>query len=271
MKYFRERHNLRIDYSGYQEVSDSLRNRLNTVCQMYIAHGMIGVGQKRDWIPEDVLKYELTVNLEQGEIGTVLLNGSYDHVFEAIEIYLDLAKQYANSRFYSEILPDIQRAFNLSGSVYFVNEEGRVNLRVDQSLAEDLEKTKKILSSSKKTYDLFFDTVGGLVTRRDKSENVVKDIFIAFENYLKEKTGETDFGKSILLLVRRRIINKTQKRLLDQLYVYRSDAFAVTHAGESKKPEEIDTLWFLETVVAQLKFLDKKFKQIESIISNKES
>jgi len=264
MKYFRERHNLKTDYSGHQEVSESLRNRLNTVCQKYIAHGMIGVGQEGYWIPIKVLKHELAVNLEQSEIKIIIFNDNYDCVFEAIEIYLNVAEQSASRIFHNKILPDIKRAFDLSGSVYFINEEGQVNLRVDQSLAKDLEKTKKILSSSKKTYDLFFDTVGKLITRRDKPENIAKDIFIAFENYLKEKTGEKDFGKSTSLLEKKGIIDRTQKRLLEQLYVYRSDAFAVTHAGGSKKPEEIDTLWLLETVVAQLKFLDRKFKQAKT-------
>lgn len=268
MKYFRQRHNLKTDYSGYQEVSESLRKRLNTVCHRYIARGMIGLGQEGHWIPVNILEYELALNLGQSKIGTVISDGSYDYVFEAIEIYLDVARESAYHKFHKTILPDIQRSFDLSGSVYIVNKEGHVNLRVDKLLAEDLEKIKKILSNSTKSYDLFFDTVGKLITRGDEPPNIVKDVFIAFENYLKEKTGEKDLGKSISLLEKRGITDKTQRKLLDQLYVYRSNAFAVTHAGESKKPEEIDTLWFLETVIAQLKFIDRKLKQAGNTVSN---
>lgn len=65
MNYFRARHNLKTDYSGYQEASLPLRNRLNTICQRYIAHGMIGVGQEGWWIPISVLEHELGVNLEK--------------------------------------------------------------------------------------------------------------------------------------------------------------------------------------------------------------
>ncbi|MHA1401944.1 MAG: hypothetical protein ACTSQE_16455, partial [Candidatus Heimdallarchaeaceae archaeon] len=94
MKYFRERQNLKKDYSGHQEASKSLRNRLNTVCQKYIAHRMIGVSQEGWWIPIRMLEYELEVNLEKKLIGEIILNNTYDYIFEAIEIYLDVAKKY---------------------------------------------------------------------------------------------------------------------------------------------------------------------------------
>jgi hypothetical protein len=261
MKYFRERHNLKSDYSGYQEVSDSFRKRLSTVCNAYIAYGTIGIGQEGFWIQDDILEHELAINLLESNIKTIVSTGNYDMVFEAIEIYLNVAREYAYKSFHERILPDIQRAFDLSGSVYFVNKEGQINLRVEQPFAENLEETKEILSVSKKSYELFFDTVGKLITRRDKPENIVKDIFVAFENYLKEKTGEKDFDKCVSYLEKRGIIDKHQKKLLDQLYVYRSDAFKVTHAGASKIPDEISALWFVETVIAQLKYLDNKFKQ----------
>lgn len=194
-------------------------------------------------------------------IGEIILSDTYDYVFEAIEIYLDIAEKYAGRRYHSQILPDIQRAFELSGSVYYVDKNGRINLKIDEKLAKDLKETEEILSRTKTSYELFFETVGKLMARKDEPKNIVKDIFIAFENYLKEKTGRSDFGKSISYLEKQGIINKIQKGLLDKIYAYRSDAFAVTHAGASKKPDEIDTLWFLESVVTQLKFIDRKLKQ----------
>lgn len=260
MKYFRERHNLKTDYSGYEEVSDSLRKRLNTICKRYIAYGIIATGQSTYWISGEELEHELAVNLEQNKIKEIILNGSYDSVFEAIEIYLAVARESAFRRFHDQILPDVQRAFELSGSVYYVDKNGHVNLKIDEELSKDLKKVEKALSETKTSYELFFETVGKLKSRKDEPENIVKDIFISFENYLKEKTGKSDFGESISYLERQGIINKIQKGLLDKIYAYRSDAFGVTHAGASKTPDEIDALWFLETVVAQLIFLDRKFK-----------
>ena len=271
MKYFRERHNLKTDYSGYEEVSDSLRNRLNTVCQRYIAFGMIGAGQRGDWIPAKELKHELAVNLEQNNIKAIILGGSYDSVFEAIEIYLDMAREFASSVFRDEILPDFQRAFELSGSVYHVDESGRVNLKIDEKLSKDLKEVEEALSETKTSYELFFETVGKLMSRKYEPKNIVKDIFIAFESYLKEKTSKSNFGESIHYLEKQGIINKIQRGLLEKIYAYRSDAFAVTHAGASKTPSEIDALWFLETVVDQLKFLDRKLKQISNTISNEDN
>lgn len=260
MKYFRERHSLKTDYSGYEEVSDSLRKRLNIVCQSYIAYGIIGAGQGRYWIPGKELEYELAVNLEQNKIEEIILNGSYDSVFEAIEIYLAVARESAFGRFHDQILPDVQRAFELSGSVYYVNKNGRVNLKIDEKLSKDLKKVEEALSETKTSYKLFFETVGKLMSRKDVPKNIVKDIFIAFENYLKEKTSKSNFRESISYLERQGIINRIQRVLLDKIHAYRSDSFGVTHPGASKTPDEIDALWFLETVVAQLKFLDRKFK-----------
>lgn len=260
MNYFRERHNLKTDYSGYEEVSDSLRNRLNTVCQRYITYTIITTGQRGYWIPGKELEHELAVNLEQNKIEEIILNGSYDSVFEAIEIYLAVAREFAFRRFHDEILQDVQRAFELSGSVYHVDGNGHVNLKIDEELSKDLKKVEKALSEVKTSYELFFETVGKLKSRKEKPENIVKDIFIAFENYLKEKTGKSDFGNSISSLERQGIINRIQKGLLEKIYAYRSDAFGVTHAGASTTPGEEDAIWFLETVVAQLKFLDRKFK-----------
>ena len=168
-------------------------------------------------------------------------------------------KKFASYR--HDILPDIQRAFELSGSVYYIDEDSRTNLKIDENLAKNLKEIEEILSKTKTSYELFFETVGKLVSRKDEPKNIVKDIFIAFENYLKEKTSKSNFGESISYLEKQGIMNKIQKGLLDKVYAYRSDAFAVTHAGASKKPDEIDGLWFLESVVVQLKFIDRKLKQ----------
>lgn len=264
MKYFRERHNLKTDYSGYQEVSNSLRNRLNTVCQRYIAHGMIGVGQEDWWIPISVLEDELSVNLEEKHIGYIISNESYEYVFEAIEIFLDVAEEYASRRYASQILPDIKRTFDLSGSVYYISNDGEIALRTDERLAKNLKEIETVLSDYEKSYKMFFETVGNLMSRKDKPKNIVKDIFIAFENYLKEATKEKDFGKAINYLKNQGILTSPQKSLIEKIYAYRSDAFAVGHAGGSQEPDEIDALWFLETTIAQLKFLDRKFKQVEN-------
>jgi len=262
MKYFRERHNLKTDYSGYQEVSDSLSRRLNAICQRYIAYGRIGLGQEDYWIPSHVLEHELFLHLEQRNIEQIMLyEERYDYVFEAVEIFVSVAKEHASQRYYEEILPDIQRAFDLSGSVYYLDKDGLIQLRTDTKLAESLQEIKPMLQEHEKSYKVFFDAVGNLMGRKDKAKNIVKDIFVAFENYLKEITEKKDFGKAIEHLQREKIIAATQKSLLEKVYAYRSDAFAVGHAGGSKEPDELDALWFLDTVIAQLKLIDRRLKQ----------
>lgn len=259
MTYFRERNKLKLDYSGHEEASDSLRKRLSVICLKYISNSIYQNGY---WIPASELQHELSINLTKGDIYEIINSDSYDYVFEAIEIYLNLAKKYAYLNFDKEILADIQKAFDLSGSVYQVDKDSKqIKLRIDDKLAQDLKETEKILSGNEKSLKIFYDAVGNLITRKAKAKDIVKDMFVAFESYLKEKGQENDFGKAIESLKKQGLITGTQKGLLDKIYGYRSDAFAVGHAGNSKEPDEVDALWFLETIIAQLKLVDKRFKQ----------
>lgn len=258
MKYFRERNKLNVDYSGHGEVSSPLRKRLSAICLKYISNSY---ETHNYWIPFDKLQHELSINLTKENIEDIISSDSYDYVFEAIEIYLALAKKYAQFNFDNKIFPDIQKAFDLSGSVYYVDKDNLINLRIENKLAQNLKETENILSESEKSYKIFFEAVGNLMTRKAKAKDIVKDLFVAFENYLKEKANENDFGKAIESFQKQELITNIQKVLLDKIYGYRSDAFAVGHAGNSREPDEIDALWFLETVIAQLKLIDKRLKQ----------
>lgn len=262
MKYFRERHNLRTDYSGYQAISDSLSKRLNAVCKKYIAHHGIGAGQGGYWIPNNALGHELFQYLENDDIEQIIHCGTpYDCVFEGVEIFLSVARECASRIYYEKILPDVQRAFELSGSVYYVDRDGLITLRMDEKLAKDLKETQEVLSVYEIAHKTLFDAVGNLMGRKDKAKNIVKDIFVALESYLKEVAKVRDFGKAINYLQREEIITVTQKSLLEKIYAYRSDAFAVGHAGGTKEPDEIDALWFLDVVLAQLKLIDRRLKE----------
>ena len=260
MKYFRERHNLNIDYSGHEEVSVSLRKRLGAICPQYISHNIMS-SQGGYWVPYHELKNELSINITEGIIENIINSYSYDYVFEAIEIYLHLAKEYAYVQFDKKILPDVQRAFDLSGSVYYVDKDCLIKLRIDNNLAKNLKEIEEVFSENEKSFKTFFDAIGNLMARKAKAKDIAKDMFVAFENYLKEKAGEKDFGKAIENFQKQGLITNTQRVLLDKIYGYRSDAFAVGHAGNSREPDELDALWFLETIIAQLKLIDKRLKQ----------
>ncbi|MFA5070161.1 MAG: hypothetical protein WC528_02665 [Patescibacteria group bacterium] len=259
MIYFRERNKLKKDYSGFQEVSNSLRNKLKTICEKYIIKG-IGLGNENYYLDYDTIAYELKIHLDKGDILDIIDTETYENIFEAIEIFLKTAEGHVIQSVYEEILLNIARAFKLSGSVYKVNYDGEIELKIDESLAKSLKETEEILGGNKNAYETFFDATADLLKRKGKPEDIVKNIFVAFEDYLKNETHTNGFDKAISWLESKNIINGRQKSILEKIKSYRSDAYKVTHAGESSKPSEIDTLWYLDTVVAQLKFIDRKLK-----------
>lgn len=261
MKYFRERHNLRAEYSGFQEASEALRDRLSTVVSRYVG-SYRGVYLGGITISLEELEHELNLYLNRGDIRSIIAEGSYDYIFEAIEIFLAIC--FKRSRSCSEIISDIKKAFDLSGSVYYINNSGEVCLRTEEKLAKDLEKTKEILSETPSAYRIFFDAVGNLFGRKRKPADIIKDIFVAFEDYLKHLTNSKDYGKALSELQNKEVIVSVQKNILEKVYGYRSDAYAVGHAGKTKEPEEIDALWFLETVIAQLNLIDRRKDKLTS-------
>lgn len=151
-------------------------------------------------------------------------------------------------------------AFNLSGSVYKISPKGEVVLQIDKDLAEKVASIKTILDPYSEFSDRFYQAVGNLVGRRVKPEDIVKDIFVSAEGYLKSITGTSRFGESVKDLFKKNLINKEQKKILEALHEFRSDADGAGHAGNSITPTEESCLWFLDTFVAQLRMIDKATK-----------
>ena len=261
MTFFRERNKLRNEYSGYQEASKGLRERVAAICKDCIAEGYIGVGNDGWWIPVKILNHEINIYLNRGNIYEPLLLGTYDEVFEAIEIFLSVAEEQCYER-YQKILIDIIKAFQIAGSVYYVDPGlNQINLQIEEKLAKDLQVAEEILITTKQGKEEFLNAIGGLMNRKSTPEEIVKGVFIAFEDYLKTQTECKDYGESVVKLEKGKTISPTQKSLMEKIYAYRSDTYGVGHAGNGQKPQEIDALWFIETVTAQLLFIDRKLKQ----------
>jgi CRISPR/Cas system CSM-associated protein Csm4 (group 5 of RAMP superfamily) len=127
-------------------------------------------------------------------------------------------------------------------------------------MAEKVDSIKEILAPYPEFSHRFFQAVGNLIGRKVKPEDVVKDIFVASEGYLKFITGASRFGDAVKELFKKELINKEQKRVLEALHEFRSDADGAGHAGNSITPTEEMALWFLDTLVAQLRMIDKKYK-----------
>lgn len=259
MPYFRERNKLNNEYSGYQEVSDGLRDRLIAICRHYIAEGSIGVGQEGFWIPKSTLNHAVKLRLNKDDIYQAL-RGTYDEVFEAIELFLAVAIE-KTSRKFEQIFLEIEQAFYIAGSVYQVDKNFNVVLRAEEKFVKNIDYAAEALLTSRNGKEVFLSAVNDFISRKGAISNVVKEVFIAFEDYLKTQTKANDYGNAIQKLEKQKIISATQKALLAKIYAYGSDSYGVRHAGNSEKPDEIDALWFIETVTAQLLFIDRKLKQ----------
>lgn len=244
------------EYSGVSEVSNSLRNRIYVAMTRHVTEQSV---YYRTHVIESALSHEMYMKFLERDLSEIIGGRDYRDVFDAVEIYLRLGKNTDAYRL--KILPDLQRAFSNSGSVYFVDSEGQVQLMPDKQLAEKVEETKEMLKEHKSSYSTFLEAVGGLFQRTKDSHDVIKDVFISFEGYLKAVTSKASYSECVRHLFSEKIISVNQKGIFEKIFAYRSDSDGVSHAGNSPKPNEMDALWFIETVIAQMKLIGSKTKR----------
>jgi hypothetical protein len=227
---------------------------LKQVADRFIAYGEIGIGQEGLWVHGEELDHRLAMEFgKRVKLADVLSQGEYHDVLTAIELYMFVAGgAYENLE---QIRAEFNGAFTLSGSVYYVDEDGRMALRIEPDAAALVQEASKVLTPSAKAKGVFDGAMLGLLSRRAKPEDVVRDVYVAFEEYLKTMTGQKDFPDAIDALKRSGVLTPTQAALMEKLYGFRSETFGSTHAGKARVPTEADALWFVETVSAQLKFL----------------
>lgn len=260
MNYFSRRNQHIVEFSGYEEASPTLRQRLLVILEEYVGNNPITYNTDAPWFVEmKDFYYEVQKEFPGEDPFKLVEHGEFHQVFTVIEIFLDMAANIDYTR-WNRALNDTLQAFKLSGSVYTINNR-RVELIIDENLAKKIEEAKTVLSIKPSAYEKFLNGVRDLVGRKAKAEDIIKDIFIAFEDYLKSQTFMKNFGEAIKKLEKDKIISPTQKGLLDKIYAYRSDTYGVGHAGKSRKPDEIDALWFLETVIPQILLIDRRLKQ----------
>lgn len=248
---------MRNEYSGPGEITPQLRERLRMVTRAYLATGHVGIGQERDWVRGRALDHRLGMHFGQAvRVDDVLASGEWHGVLDTIEIYIGVARDTAPRR-YTEILGQIAQAFEVSGSAYYVSRTGHVALRLDQETGQRIGQAVKALSATDKACGVLQGAAAGLADRSMKPENVIRDACVALEDYLKAKTGEKDFSGGIKFLRRKKLLTATQAAVIEKLYGFRSEVFGAAHAGAARTPTETDALWFVDSVSAQILFLDK--------------
>jgi hypothetical protein len=259
MTYFSRRNEYVTEYSGHEEASEALRTRLLFILGKYIRPR----STYSDRIPSSVtpndLQYEVGKEFPGKSVDALLKLGQFHEVFTVIEIFLVLCEKIQSHR-RIQAEEEIIEALQLSGSVYRLN-GGRIELGIDQEMSEKIDSVKPILSSYPEFSHRFYQAVGNLLGRKAKAEDVVKDVFVAAEGYLKDKTGGSTFGDAIKELSKKQLITNEEKKTLEALYQFRSDADGAGHAGNSAAPTEHTALWFLDTLIAQLRTIDRAIKQ----------
>ncbi len=259
MTYFSRRNEYLVEYSGHEEISTSFRKRISTIIEKYVIDYVGGYGQdSRSFIKSSKFSYEVNKEFPGRYLESLIATGLFHELFSLIEILLDLSNSHLDYDIKRELFSEIQQAFKLSGSVYKINDKNRIELKIDKDAAEKIDSIKQILAPYPELSHRFFQAVGNLVGRRAKPEDVVKDIFVASEGYLKLITQTSRFGEAVKELFKKNHINKEQKKVLDALHEFRSDAYGAGHAGNSVTPDEESALWFLDTIIAQMRMIEKK-------------
>lgn len=260
---FSRRAGISSEYSGPDEASPKLRARLRAVVERYLAdEHHLGIGSDGWYVHTRELHYRLSMRLGReirpNHILNIIDGGDWNEVFEAIEAYLEVA---AKTAYQHDFRKEIREAFALSGSVYYVDKDDRVKLAIEEETAKRIALASKSLgSSAERAKQIFDEAVGGLLSRKMRPQDVVKDVHIAFEEYLQQLTGAKDFEGAVKALQNKGLLNKAQVNILGRLYGYRSEGFGTTHAGEEATPKEADALWYVETVATQVTAADRVVK-----------
>lgn len=254
MDYFHRRNKPPVEYSGHEDVSWELRKRVETVHDEFVTLNR----QTGYWLRADKLHYLVSIQFPKTSFKEIILNGQYDQVFTVVEILHDYSGHLDPDR-QSLFRQHLAEAFRLSGSVYALR-NGRICLIPSEQTAAKLTEVHKSLSAFPLCQETFFTGVGDLMGRKRKPPDVVKDLFIGVEGYFKAITGENDYGAALKALSKTGTIGPIQRSVMDKLYGYRSDAQGVGHAGNTPTPTEIDALWFLDTMLAQLIHVDRTLK-----------
>lgn len=256
MDYFHRRNEPLVEYSGHEEASDLLRQRVHFIVAEYV---LDGAPTGTYYLPGSKLLHSCRQQFPDSTPKQILSERGYAAVFTLVEILYGLSIKLSEPRG-KALRAELQEAFRLSGAVYQLK-SGNIELIPSNETAANIETVGKVLSPYPACRDTFLSAVGDLMGRRRKPDDIVKDIFVATEGYLKSVSGENDYSSAVKALSKSQKLNAMQRTILEKLHAYRSDAHGVGHAGNTPSPSETDALWFLETILAQIMHVDRMMKK----------
>lgn len=265
MQTFSKRNNLQKEYSGYGKASSGLRNRLLVLYGHPYSGNEFNFGAgNTNWIHEGAFSKDLQMHFGRKipiESFRDETQTTYDQVFDFIETYYQRAIQDLDPRKRLTLFRDISLAFFNSGSVYEFSTDGEVILKIEDASAEKITKVDEILEPFKEAQDVYRDSVDGLIKRSKAPKDIVGDMYIVFEEFSKKITNQTTPDKAINFFRDKLGFHSTQIQIIEKLKAYRGDVWGAAHAGNTPKPDEGDALWYLESIIAQINYINSKFKQ----------
>lgn len=253
---FSRRHKIREEFSGQDEASPYLRNRLmNTMSELTGDERNYGIGND-DYVGINALYSDLEMHFGEPISLRDLMDESkmtYDAVFDVVELYMRRAKidqlSYEKKQ---HLEAQFKTAFDLSGSVYdFDGTE--VVLRLDAQSSELLTTVNKILSPYDRARDIFLKASKGLIHRKVEPREVIKELYIALEEYIKKSTGGKDWNSAMKRLGAS--LHPIQIKALNNLKDYRGGAGRVAHSTDSDEPNVSDGLWYLRNTMSSIELV----------------
>ena len=158
MSYFSRRNKHIVEFSGHEEVSRPLRERLSAILRQYVGENPISYNGDDPWYVEwSDFRHEVQKEFPGKDPFNLIDSGEFHEIFTVVEIFLDMVIGIYYSRRGKASL-EILQAFNLSGSVYTIKNR-RVELKIDEDLAKKIENTKLVLADNQSAYDKFFDAI----------------------------------------------------------------------------------------------------------------
>ena len=145
-----------------------------------------------------------------------------------------------------------------SGSVYDFDDSGHVTLRVDDNTSKNISAVSNILDSFEESQVKFNKATEGLINRSIDPADAVGDIYIIFEDFCKKITNTNKFEGALDVISSKTLLHPTQINIIEKLKGYGSDVWGARHAGNSPKPSEAEAMWYLDTVMSLIKYLNIK-------------
>ena len=264
MQPFSKRNKLKSEYSGYGKASINLRNRILLLYGHPYSGNEYHFGLGNDnWIHEVAFSKDLQMHFGKRISIESFRDESlttYDEVLDFIELYYARGVADLDGRKRLMLFKDIVLAFNNSGSVYEFNQDGEVVIKINNILAENITKTDSILEPFGDAQKVYRECIDGLISRTKPPKNVVGDMSVVFEEYLKKSTLQGSIEKAIQYLKDKLSFHATQIQIIEKLKAYRGDVWGAAHAGNSPEPDERDALWYLESIIAQIRYIENKIK-----------